>query len=787
MGCCFSLKMSSSLQGERSALLQPPHHHGLGEVTEELRQHAIAVVQHVSLEEEGDRDSSSTCEEETRVLLGPHTVCHPNLENPHQEKTQVPLGPHGVCHPNLKNPHQEKIQVLLGPHTICHPNLENPDQEKLDSSDMEAWTSRTHGVGSDPCVELDTGRKENAPDGSEQVWLSPFADILVSEASGERQAGKEEEVCVVKTEPYQGFKTKTFSFYSICSIDTDDLEQGQSQSPTAGGAAALLHVFTPPAEQKNESGPVFPPQLVPSSEPLIPTSSLWTIQAPLWVSPHADEAPEEPSMTSHTAPGTCEGGSEGLHTQQEDDLEENLDSGFTDDHLDECEPPAEQQSASILTAAEDPGADSLSLTSSLLTLTPPPLNQARLSPSETSSGPPPHQPTPVLHSHFKTSSDKLQESDSFSDPGKSAGHESDPKSTRSGFEAEPELLQLPEDPQTLQEVPLRRRVSVDGCEGETGGAPSSLCTSPGGDEAEREDGPAELLQNQQQLQTADVPTEVSEPQNNAAQSSHPPGGSNGLDSGECSEEVSPAGHPCDIPAETFPDQTGSSVYDSASQADLTPIMTSEDPAQVDAHASTPSYLIHSRPEQQTLAESSSSSGGGRMREMVWELLGDDADVPICDPEPWIRLGLEESSRAWAQGPSLAEVPQMGIGMEEIPALVSELQPSMALLGAYPYSTVMPQGACVWDWHTDCSQLVRVTSTSQQFLGLTLGCPPPQGPAASPSLNHDAEIWNNPDFGLEICSLAQQEVQQLWTRFSSELSGYEGTRLELCLSSSEVSG
>lgn len=42
-------------------------------------------------------------------------------------------------------------------------------------------------------------------------------------------------------------------------------------------------------------------------------------------------------------------------------------------------------------------------------------------------------------------------------------------------------------------------------------------------------------------------------------------------------------------------------------------------------------------------------------------------------------------------------------------LFSELQSSMALLGAYPYSTVMPQGTCMWDWHTDCIQSVRVHS------------------------------------------------------------------------------
>ena len=102
--------------------------------------------------------------------------------------------------------------------------------------------------------------------------------------------------------------------------------------------------------------------------------------------------------------------------------------------------------------------------------------------------------------------------------------------------------------------------------------------------------------------------------------------------------------------------------------------------------------------------------------MVSELLGEDAESSICRlyPHPWIKLGLEDSCGAWAQGMSEAKHGQgegeTGADMEQIPATVSELQPSMALLGAYPYSTVMPQGSCVWDWHTDCTQSVSVHST-----------------------------------------------------------------------------
>lgn len=140
-----------------------------------------------------------------------------------------------------------------------------------------------------------------------------------------------------------------------------------------------------------------------------------------------------------------------------------------------------------------------------------------------------------------------------------------------------------------------------------------------------------------------------------------------------------------------------------------------DPGQIDIYASTPSYEIHLvGHELPSAAEEGEREGG--MKEMVSELLGEDADSSVCClyPDPWIKLGLEDRSMGWAQGASETESSQgeskAGIDAEQIPALVSELQPSMALLGAYPYSTVMPQGLCVWDWHTDCTQSVSVRST-----------------------------------------------------------------------------
>lgn len=140
-----------------------------------------------------------------------------------------------------------------------------------------------------------------------------------------------------------------------------------------------------------------------------------------------------------------------------------------------------------------------------------------------------------------------------------------------------------------------------------------------------------------------------------------------------------------------------------------------DPGQIDFYASTPSYEIHCLGHDLSAAAEEGEREGG-MREMVSELLGENADSSVycLYPHPWIKLGLEESCGGWAQGMSEAEPSKndskMGTDTEHIPASVSELQPSMALLGAYPFSTVMPQGSCVWDWHTDCTQSVSVHST-----------------------------------------------------------------------------
>ncbi|XP_028289348.1 la-related protein 4B-like [Parambassis ranga] len=185
-----------------------------------------------------------------------------------------------------------------------------------------------------------------------------------------------------------------------------------------------------------------------------------------------------------------------------------------------------------------------------------------------------------------------------------------------------------------------------------------------------------------------------------------------------------------------------------------------DPSQIDINVpQTPSYEIHSlglyalssaAPEEEEEEEEG-------MREMVSDLLGEDADSTICRlyPHPWIKLGLEESWEGWAQGASEAEPGQgqsdKDSDTEQIPASVSELQPSMALLGAYPYSTVMPQGPCVWDWHTDCTQ---------------------PGPV-SPILNPNAGVWTNHSPDVNIPDPPYLHLQQPWLQVPDNLTNLEG--------------
>ncbi|XP_014866491.1 PREDICTED: uncharacterized protein LOC106932346 isoform X1 [Poecilia mexicana] len=181
-----------------------------------------------------------------------------------------------------------------------------------------------------------------------------------------------------------------------------------------------------------------------------------------------------------------------------------------------------------------------------------------------------------------------------------------------------------------------------------------------------------------------------------------------------------------------------------------------DPDQIDVYASTPSYEIHFLNQEVPAAEEEEEEEvekEGGIRDMVSELLGELAEATVCRlyPKPWIRLSPDQNPDALAQDTLEADGTK-GEDEEQIPALVSELQPSMALLGAFPYSTATPQGPCVWDWHTSSSQAEA---------------------AAAPCLNPEAEVWNDPNLSFHIPDPDYQQLQQPWLQLPDNLNHQEG--------------
>ncbi|TWW76222.1 hypothetical protein D4764_13G0008840 [Takifugu flavidus] len=184
MGCCFSVKKTSGQRSDSSSLSRSPPCSRRSKVTAELRQRTSARTQH----------------EETEVFRNPK---------------------HGV-----------------------DPTLESEPRVAL--------------------PRLIAGGEQNAPDGSKPVRSTlvgpPSVAFVVNEASGDQQrpkvdpepkrdVKKVEEVRVVKRARYQALQTKTHSCCSMCSFD--DLGQGQSQwgATDEPGPSALLQtsvVSTPP-------------------------------------------------------------------------------------------------------------------------------------------------------------------------------------------------------------------------------------------------------------------------------------------------------------------------------------------------------------------------------------------------------------------------------------------------------------------------------------------------------------------------------------------------------------
>lgn len=413
MGCCFSTELNSVLQGERSGLLQSPLHEGLSEVTEKLRQHATAVAQHVCLDEEGasvadnhegqkgsnnevctevvgDLEPASGLEEKRTIITSTSTNFNINMDG--EANMTRAVRPACVELPTLTRLSSVRQKNAAARSSWFHQLPGGPEQHK------QSWSSPARLPSADVTV--------GDASGDHQPLLAIFQETLQNSPKAEPEAEDNEEVHVVTT-LCEEFGTKTRSFYSICSIDTDDLEHDQSQSQTAGADASLLHVVVS-HEEKAAPGPSSPTlslllsadqtaipgagtslQLVtPPCDPLPLTSSLMNIEEPqalTQIGPQSaclnrtDKPVEGTSMMSHTEENPCEKGSrecvsseETVAEQQDKDLNQSVDCDMNpqDDHLRESDLSTEQHIGSPLGPAQppEPHVSSQSPTSSKLQL-----------------------------------------------------------------------------------------------------------------------------------------------------------------------------------------------------------------------------------------------------------------------------------------------------------------------------------------------------------------------------------------------------------------------------------
>ncbi|KAK2886788.1 hypothetical protein Q8A73_020734 [Channa argus] len=177
MGCCFGKGPCPGLQNERSSLLQSPLHDGLSEMTEQVRQHAVAVAQHVSLEEE------ETCVPDGLAWGKP-------VEDEEQ--------------------HSEVKNKVLTKSTVA--NTETP-----------MWSEQVLKAAS-----------------THEDREADFITTSTNTCTNRQAEEKTEEVCVITT-LHQEFEKKTQIFYRKSAIDLDNFEDelDHSQPQTAGAAQSL--------------------------------------------------------------------------------------------------------------------------------------------------------------------------------------------------------------------------------------------------------------------------------------------------------------------------------------------------------------------------------------------------------------------------------------------------------------------------------------------------------------------------------------------------------------------
>ncbi|KAM4544109.1 uncharacterized protein V3H82_021913 [Fundulus diaphanus] len=736
MGCCFSKELSPEPQTERSVLLSPPQH-GPASVPEPVRRQAAAVARHVGLREEEAQAQEPPAEEGhgrvwTEAVLSGRQM-DLKAESRHQGQDAAMIA--SLTHSGTSAADSREAR----PSCETPPYMEVSAQSPVRQEASDNAERRTAGFRTSPSAPAAPA----APAGSAGSAGS---------SSAERQQGGGD-AWVSAAAPRSATETTNLDFYSICSIQAADLDQDLDQEldqnrTHPAGAAAPSCTPTPPLS--SQSGAVVLWDHVDAV-------TRWSHdQEVIPVQPHADKATgpfpvqnrpssEDPQVSSLD---TC-------HTQQHAvSLEEEMiafKKQEEEPRLDLLQPElrAQTQTQNSLPATEPDrnGEQSAEIRAPTRIMGPcrtlhaearlpagGPLPPRSASPGDTTSEsgsresgdcslkPEPgsvFDPEVVLQSE---NNDPPQKGDA------AFGSEEDDPNAPPGGRRDRTRAVCSEDADRPNQPPADS-------------APPSCSPAPPSDSsADREEGSCRPLPASDRPDSA-PPTASSDPLTPQHQTSD----RNEQEDLKETQSLPPDSY--QTPGVHVGAGTSDRVGGRCQQGHVSvPV----DPDQIDVHASTPSYEIHLLKEElpAAAAEEEEEEEDWDIRDMVSELLGDLGESSACRlyPHPWIKLGLEQNPDDLALGASEDEGP--GAGDEErLPAVVSELQPSMALLGAFPYSTVTPQGPCVWDWHTG---------------------PQPE-PVAAACLDPEAKSWTDPSLSFHFPDPGYQQPQPPWLPLPDGLS------------------
>lgn len=699
MGCCFRKELS--LQNESSSLLQPPLHHGPPEVTQRLRLHAEALAQHVSFQEEGTHVAHRGAQrkaEEDEEPSGP--------DNNTATKTRVDGGSQRERQLKPASAHEENEAILITAGTNVHADTNGggpgcepaPYMEVITHSPVRQKILENASLRASWFSQLPGGQEPQEPGSCWSAAARPPPLVDTCEVTPrDSLSEKEEEACVVTT-LCQGFGERTQSFYSLVSIDAEDLEPENDQQ-TAGGTRRPCSVEVLVRSQ-------------PSAEAL--PASFYTGE-PKTNSQTCEQEPEPPTCRDQQVEVDGEAVSRSEVMEQRVCLVGHLDVA---DHLQDDVRMSGQKLLCVCgghSGREADGKEAAPAPTVPAVETPPPEPAdvtSHSDESEFSTTEPPFTACCHGDAGFGNWDETLDSSDVKTEGAAASGPEQR-SGRQEGIKMKPEPFHVEGGAATVGST-------------ETGQNLSSLETS---DDTEDPEDP------ERGVEDSGVSPVTQPPLEDVLRSSAGSDGVTGQSESSltqtetCWEEPAAAQEAqARVHSETFCGTT--EVHSDTSACDVFTdhssfrchgdheedrTMITVDPAQIDIHASTPSYEIHFLGQDVPPA---AEEGEGGMREMVSELLGEDADSPACllHPHTWIKLGLEDGCGGWAQGACGTKPGRGESSAERIPESVSELQPSMALLGAFPFSTVTPQGLCVWEWHSDGARPVSV-KTRRRAAGL----------------------------------------------------------------------